>query len=202
HSRRRWRRRLRRRRGVGRRLRGGGLRAARIRAPRWCRRRRRGGGCGVEADGAAAGDGAGGGGCVPGQLETLASAALGLPLHRLHPHHRRRCRTRSPRRAASVCLPRSPPPPPQFDDLLAQLGPAVASLFSSADGASRRGQRPGAHRGAHGGIQQDERSLLALQDENVPAPFMTFEAVFPPVILREVCKAFDTVLQPLQLRCI
>ncbi|CAN6175239.1 unnamed protein product, partial [Urochloa humidicola] len=89
---------------------GGGLRAARIHAPRWCQRRRRGGGCVVEADGAAAGDGAGGGGCVAGQLETLAAAALAFPLHRLHPHRRRRCRTRSPRRAASVRLPRSPPP--------------------------------------------------------------------------------------------
>ncbi|CAN6371797.1 unnamed protein product [Urochloa humidicola] len=33
----------------------------------------------------------------------------------------------------------------------------------------------------------DERSLLALQGNNVPAPFMTFEAVFPQEILREVC---------------
>ncbi|CAO2162187.1 unnamed protein product [Urochloa humidicola] len=36
----------------------------------------------MEADGAAAGDGAGGGGSVAGQLETLDSAALTLPLHR------------------------------------------------------------------------------------------------------------------------
>ncbi|CAN6163658.1 unnamed protein product [Urochloa humidicola] len=42
----------------------------------------------------------------------------------------------SPPRRASFHLPRSPPPPAHFDDLLAQLGPAVASLFSSADGAA------------------------------------------------------------------
>ncbi|CAO2043978.1 unnamed protein product [Urochloa humidicola] len=83
----------------------------------------------MEADGAAAGDGAGGGGCVAGQLETLASAALVLPLHRA-------AFTRTAAEAAelpdalsppraSFSLPGSPPPAPHFHDLLAQLGPAM-----------------------------------------------------------------------------
>ncbi|CAO1943689.1 unnamed protein product [Urochloa humidicola] len=72
------------------------------------------------------------------EQETLASAALALPLLRAA-----FTRTSSsagaaalpdalapPRGASFLRPPGSPPPPPHFHDLLAGLGPAVASLFS------------------------------------------------------------------------
>ncbi|CAN6343134.1 unnamed protein product, partial [Urochloa humidicola] len=73
------------------------------------------------------------GGARPAGGGDLASAALALPLHR----------AAFTRTAAGCPLPAArilpsawiPPPPSHFHDLLAQLGPAVASLFSSADGA-------------------------------------------------------------------
>ncbi|CAN6291894.1 unnamed protein product, partial [Urochloa humidicola] len=79
------------------------------------------------------------GGARPAGGGDLASAALALPLHRAA-FTRTAADTAalpdalSPPRA-SFHLPGSPPPPPHFHDLLAQLGPVVASLFSSADGA-------------------------------------------------------------------
>lgn len=77
------------------------------------------------------------------EQETLASAALSLPLLRA-------AFTRTaaagalpgalaPPRASFRPPPGSPPPPPHFHGLLAQLGPAVASLFSSSSSSSADG---------------------------------------------------------------
>ncbi|CAO2043707.1 unnamed protein product, partial [Urochloa humidicola] len=217
HSRRRWRRRLRRRRGVGRRLRGG--RAPRgtnpcpsvvsAAAPRW-RLRRGGGWCrggrrrgGRRLRGGAAGDprrrrarppapppspappptlpdalspprriG------PPAQIPAADAAGRALPAapHRPacpDPRRRRPTSTTSSRSAAPPSPPSSPPPTerPAGDKVLAHIGEHMEAFNKKV-----------------GDVKwhiDGERSLLALQGDNVPAPFMTFEAVFPPEILRE-----------------
>ncbi|CAN6250532.1 unnamed protein product [Urochloa humidicola] len=79
------------------------------------------------------------------EQETLASAALALPLLRAA-----FTRTSSstadanalpdalapPRGVSFLRPPGSPPPPPHFHDLLTGLGPAVASLFSAGGAAA------------------------------------------------------------------